>query len=117
MMSDVYNEDGDMVWFGMSSFYRVGDIVYQYASTSQIGKVVNVGYKEIPHLAAAYAPTGKKVVEQYVLVRWLKKATQKKLGVESWMRSCTMNSLAVLAESHRQKAEKFEQEIEKAEKL
>ena len=114
-MTETYNKDGDLEWFNRS--HKVGDIVYRYSTTSQLGRVIEVAYEEIPHLTASYAPAGKRVVSQQILVRWLKKATRKRFGEESWEQSHIMNSLVVLAESHRRKAEKFEQEISEAQKL
>ena len=109
-MRDMINENGDLVWYGSDSFWRLGDIIYRYCSPSQSGKVVNVRYRHIPHLDYQ-AATGKKCVEQEVLVRWLKPATRKKLGNESWQRSQIVNSLSGLIEDHERKASNFRKDL------
>jgi len=108
------NENGDRVWY--ERHYVEGDIVYPYGTTSQPGKVVAMKYRELPHLNE-YAPKGKKVVEQLVLVRWLKNATRKKYGEESWRNSQRMCSFVLLVEEHQRKAKTLGKVLKEAQQL
>ena len=109
-MSDIVNENGDLVWYAPYSFFENRDIIYRHSTTSQVGKVVDIRYRHIPHLDH-YAADGKKTVEQEVLIRWLRPATRKRLGKESWHKSQGLNSLSTLIESHERKASKFRKDL------
>lgn len=105
------NDEGVYVYNDYGRNWKVGDCVYPYGKTSQLGKIVDIRLKRSPNLDR-WAPKQRTAAfMEEVKIVWLWETTRNKYG-DDWMPTAMFRSMSQLIADHERKARNFRSQCE-----